>query len=549
MLAQLSIRDLVLIERVTLDFTSGLSVLTGETGAGKSILLDGLNLALGERADAGLVRKGATDAQVVAEFRLPAAHPALALLAENDIPVDEPGHVLLRRRLLADGGSRAFVNDIAISATLLRQLGQLLVEIHGQHDERGLLNPRGHMALLDSFAGHTDLLAEVAAAYANVKADALAYETAIARAEADAREVDWLQHAHAELQALAPQPGEEQQLADTRRRMQQGEKLGQALDQIDTLIAGSDGALAQLRQAARRLERIADEDPRLRDTLDALDEALVQGDRMETNLVQVRSGFDSSPERLEEIEARLFDLRAAARKHRTEVDALAQMAIDLEQRLALINDNGTELQKLQAAEQRALKLATEAATRLTIARRQAALRLDAAVATELPALKLDAARFRTRIDAASLGASGADQVQFEVATNAGSDFGPLIRIASGGELSRFTLALKVALAGSGAAETLVFDEIDRGVGGATASAIGARLARVAEQAQVLVVTHSPQVAAAGRQHFHIGKSSGRTAVVALDADGRRHEIARMLSGTHITEEAHAQAERLLAAPR
>ena len=549
MLAQLSIRDLVLIEQVTLELAGGLSVLTGETGAGKSILLDGLNLALGERADASLVRKGAAEAQVTAAFQVAPGHPALALLADNGLPADEPGHILLRRRLLADGGSRAFANDTPISATLLRQLGQLLVEIHGQHDERGLLNPRGHLALLDSFAGHHALLAEMAAAHAawqQADADLAAAEQ---RLDADERERDWLQHAVGELRALAPEAGEEQALAEARQRMQQGEKLGEALDQIEALVGGHDGALAQLRQAARRLERIADADEALQDMLDAIDQALVAGDRMEANLGHVRQRFQISPARLEEIETRLFDLRAAARKHRTDADSLAELAGELQQRLAAIDGRDQQLQQRAAAAQQAERRAREVAVRLGKARRAAALRLDSAVAAELPALKLEAARFRTRFEPAMLGALGADQAQFEVRTNAGSDFGPLIRIASGGELSRFTLALKVALAGSGSAGTLVFDEIDRGVGGATASAIGARLARLAGEAQVLVVTHSPQVAAAGSRHFHIGKSASRTTIRPLDAEGRRHELARMLSGAHITEEAHAQAERLLAAPR
>ncbi len=549
MLAELSIRDLVLIERVALELDGGLTVLTGETGAGKSILLDGLNLALGERADAAMVRKGEAEAQVAAEFRVGRDHPAFALLAEHGIPVDEPGAILVRRRLLADGGSRAFVNDTAISATLLRRLGQLLVEIHGQHDDRGLLNPRGHMALLDAFAGHADLVADMAAAHAGWKAATAAREAAETRLDADARERDWLRHAADELRTLVPQPGEEQQLAAARQHMQQGAKLGDALDRIEELLTGGDGALSQLRQAARRLERIADADADLQGTLDAVDEALVAGDRMEGNLANVRERFRISPERLEAIEARLFDLRAAARKHRTEADSLAALAEQLQQRLEALDGRDGQLRQLQAAERQAEQRVAAAAARLGESRRAAARRLDAAVAGELPALKLEGARFRTRIDAAPAGASGGDQVRFEVATNAGQDFGPLIRIASGGELSRFTLALKVALAGSGSAGTLVFDEIDRGVGGATASAIGSRLARLAETAQVLVVTHSPQVAAAGRRHLHIGKDGGRTTVAPLDPAGRTHEIARMLSGAHITEEAHAQAERLLAAPR
>ena len=536
----------MLIERVSLDLGTGLAVLTGETGAGKSILLDGLGLALGERADAAMVRSGAAQASATATFQLPDSHPALELAAENDIALDQPGELVLRRTLKADGGSRAHVNDVPVSATLLRQLGQLLVEVHGQHDERGLLNPRGHMALLDAFAGHGALLAEAAAAHAAWKAAATSRLEAEAHAERDARDRDWLAHAVSELSALKPQPGEEAELAEARSTMQKGARLAESLDAVDTLVSAADGALGQLRQAARRLERIADADPALQAALDGIDRALVEGDGVEAHLADVRARFTISPDALEAAETRLFELRAMARKHRVEVDALPALAEELSARLAAVDDAGTVLDRLRAAEAQARNVAEAVAARLTAARTAAAERLDAAVNTELPALKLEAARFRTAIAPAPLGEAGADQVQFEVATNAGTAFGPLTRIASGGELSRFILALKVALASTGTAGTLVFDEIDRGVGGATASAIGSRLARVAERAQVLVVTHSPQVAAAGAHHLRISKASGSTVVEPLDADARRDEIARMLSGAEVTAEARAQAEKLLA---
>jgi DNA repair protein RecN (Recombination protein N) len=546
LLVSLTIRDLVLIERVVLDLDSGLAVLTGETGAGKSILLDGLGLALGERADAAMVRKGAQQASATAAFQLAPNHAALALAADNDIACDTPGELVLRRTLKADGGSRAHVNDVPVSATLLRQLGQLLVEIHGQHDERGLLNPRGHMALLDAFAGHGALVAEAAVLHASWKMAAAATAEAEATAERDARDRDWLENAVEELSALKPQPGEEADLAEQRSAMQKGARLADSLDAVDTLVSSADGALGQLRQAARRLERIADADPALQAALDGIDRALVEGDGVEASLADVRARFRVSPDALEAAEARLFELRAMARKHRVEVDALAALADDLTARLAMVDGAGKGIDRLKAAEAAALAAARAVATRLTAARTAAALRLDSAVNTELPALKLEAARFRTAIEPAALGEAGADQVQFEIATNAGTAFGPLTRIASGGELSRFILALKVALASTGTAGTLVFDEIDRGVGGATASAIGARLARVAERAQVLVVTHSPQVAAAGRHHLRISKASGATSVEPLDAEARVDEIARMLSGAEVTSEARAQAEKLLA---
>jgi DNA repair protein RecN (Recombination protein N) len=546
LLVSLAIRDLVLIERVALDLGTGLAVLTGETGAGKSILLDGLGLALGERADAAMVRHGAPQASATATFQLGPDHPALVLAGENDIALDQPGELVLRRTLKADGGSRAHVNDVPVSATLLRQLGQLLVEVHGQHDERGLLNPRGHMALLDAFAGHAALLAEMADSHAAWKAAATATAEAQANAERDARDRDWLVHAVDELAALKPRPGEEAELAEARGTMQKGARLAESLDAIDTLVSAADGALGQLRQAARRLERIADADPALQAALDGIDRALVEGDGVEASLADVRARFTISPDALEAAEARLFELRAMARKHRVEVEALPALAAELAARLTAVDDAGAGLVRLRAAEAEARKAADHVAARLTAARLAAAERLDGAVATELPALKLDAARFRTAIDPAPLGETGADQVRFEVATNAGTAFGPLTRIASGGELSRFILALKVALASTGTAGTLVFDEIDRGVGGATASAIGARLARVAQGAQVLVVTHSPQVAAAGAHHLRISKASGSTVVEPLDSDARRDEIARMLSGAEVTAEARAQAEKLLA---
>jgi DNA repair protein RecN (Recombination protein N) len=548
LLVSLTIRDLVLIERIALDLDNGLAVLTGETGAGKSILLDGLGLALGERADAAMVRKGAVQASATASFQLAPGHAALLLAAANDISLDAPEALVLRRTLKADGGSRAYVNDVPVSATLLRQLGRLLVEIHGQHDERGLLNPRGHMALLDSFAGHAALVAEAAAAHAAWKSASEAVALAEAAAERDARDRDWLAHSVAELSALKPQPGEEAELAELRQTMQKGAKLSESLDAVDTLVSAADGALGQLRQAARRLERIADADSALQSALEGIDRALVEGDTVEACLADVRVRFRVSPDSLETAEARLFELRAMARKHRVEVDALPALADELAARLTAVDDAGQGLSRLRKAAASARADAEAVAARLTAARNAAAGLLDAAVNQELPALKLEAARFRTAIAPAPLGESGADQVQFEIATNAGTAFGPLTRIASGGELSRFILALKVALASTGTAGTLVFDEIDRGVGGATASAIGARLARVAEGAQVLVVTHSPQVAAAGAHHLRISKAGGSTVVEPLDADARRDEIARMLSGAEVTAEARAQADKLLAGP-
>ena len=549
MLRCLSIADLVLIDRAQIEVGPGLTVLTGETGAGKSILLDGLGLVLGDRADSGLVRKGAARAQVTAEFALAPGHPALALLDAQGIVPEEPGRLLLRRVVRADGGSRAFVDDQPVGAGLLRALGGLLVEVHGQHDDRGLLAPAGHRALLDGFAGLEAEAAAVAAAHARwQEAEAARAQAAgaLERAEADR---DWLTHAVGELRALAPVAGEEQALAETRARMKAGARLGEALAAVDALVSGSEGALAALRQAARRLERLAGDDALLAEALAAADRALAEGDVLESALAAARERLIVSPDALEAAEARLFDLRALARKHRVEVDALPALLGELESRLEALDAGAQALDAAteDAAAARAAYLG--AAEGLSAARRAAATRLDAAVQAELPALKLEAARFRTAIAPAEPGPGGIDCVGFEVSTNPGAPFGPLSRIASGGELSRFLLALKVALASRGSAGTMVFDEIDRGVGGATASAIGERLARVARDAQVLVVTHSPQVAAAGHAHLRIRKrmveGAAQTEVEMLDDAGRREEVARMLSGTEITAEARAQAARLL----
>ena len=553
MLTSLAIRDVVLIEALELDFGAGLGVLTGETGAGKSILLDALGLALGARADSGLVRQGAAQAVVTASFDTPHdGGPIASFLAENALEIDPGEPLIIRRIVKADGGSRGFVNDQPASAGLLRELAQYLVEVHGQHDDRGLLNPRGHRALLDAFGRcHAGLVAQAYRAWRDAE-DALA----VARAEIDAaaRDRDYLAHAVAELRQLAPEPGEEETLAERRRSMQRAEKIAEDMVALDDYLAGSDGGLARLRQAARVLERIADAHPALGEALAALDRAINEGALAEDQLAAARAALMFDPRALEEDEARLFDLRAMARKHRVQPDDLAQLAEDMAGRLATIEAGEEGLAQLdrRVAETRAAYEA--AADALSAERHAAATRLDAAVAGELAPLKLDAARFRTMIETLpdeQWGPGGKDRVEFEIATNPGAPFAPLTKIASGGELSRFILALKVSLAEEGGAATMIFDEIDRGVGGAVASAIGERLARLADRTQLLVVTHSPQVAARGGQHYFIAKSSDglvtRTGVSALDSAARREEIARMLSGATITDEARAQAERLLEA--
>jgi DNA repair protein RecN (Recombination protein N) len=548
-LTGLSIRDVVLIESLDLEFGPGLGVLTGETGAGKSILLDALGLALGSRADSGLVRTGQPQAAVGVSFDLPPGHAARALLDENGL-AGEPGEPIVVRRIVkSDGGSRAFVNDHSVSAGLLRELGGLLVEIHGQHDDRGLLNPRGHRALLDAY-GRVDTKA-VAAAWQDVREAEDRLAEARRTFEEAERDREWLAHAVEELQRLNPEPGEEEALASLRATMQAGARLGEELGTIETLLQGSEGGLARLRQAARRLDRIAGEHETLAETLAALDRAVIEAAEAEDALERAREALAFDPARLEQAETRLFEIRALARKHRVEPDALPALAGELAGRLAAIEAGGETLAGLQAALGAARRAYDEAAGLLSDARRAAAERLDGAVAAELAPLKLDMARFRTSVENSEPSAAGRDRVEFLVSTNPGAPFGPLVRIASGGELARFILALKVALAEQGGATTMIFDEIDRGVGGAVASAVGERLHRLAEAGQVLVVTHSPQVAARGARHLLIEKSHDglvtRTSVHTLDAARRREEIARMLSGAQITEEARAQASRLMEA--
>ena len=549
MLKQLAIRDIVLVERLELEFEPGLGVLTGETGAGKSILLDALGLALGARSDAGLVRDGAEAASVSAELVMPPGHAVHALLAEHGIE-PEPGEpLLLRRSLKADGGSRAFACGTAISAAVLRDIAALSVETHGQHDDRGLLNPKGHRTLLDAF-GKIDGAA-VAAAWGEVTR--LERELAEVRAEAAeaARDRDWLTHASAEIAALAPEPGEETRLSEERAAMQAGVKAGEALAGLDELLGGSAGALAQLRLAARRIERGATDHPLLAEALAALDRALIEACEGEDKIARAADALAFDPARLEAAEARLFEIRALARKHRVEADALAALGERMRGQLAAIEQSGERIAEIDAELIAAREAYSREAEALKERRRAAAANLDAAVAAELGPLKLDAARFRTAIAAAEPGPAGTDRVEFEVSTNPGAPFGPLTRIASGGELSRFILALKVALAEAGSAATMIFDEIDRGVGGAVASAVGERLARLARNSQVLVVTHSPQVAARAAHHYRIEKMHGpegtRTSVRRLSEAERREEIARMLSGAAVTDEARAQAAKLLEA--
>jgi DNA repair protein RecN (Recombination protein N) len=556
MLTRLAIRNVVLIEALELEFSGGLGVLTGETGAGKSILLDALGLVLGDRAESALVRAGEDKASVSASFEfsvLPA--PIRSALDNADITVEPGEPLILRRQVKADGGSKAFVNDQPVGAALLRELASGLVELHGQHDDRGLVNPRGHRALLDRFA-RADVDG-VAAAWRSWRASADALDLARSRIAQAAEDRDLLLAHLAELVTLAPQAGEEQQLAEARATMQKGERLSGDLAELQHLWAGSDSALAGLRSATRRLERIANEHPLLKEALDALDRAVIEAGEAEDKLARAAEALVHDPAALDSFETRLFDLRAAARKHGCTVDQLPEHMLAMRATLDGIDHDEAEIAGLELTTEAAGRDYRSKAESLSALRAQAAVRLDVGVAAELAPLKLDAARFRTALTPLGeerWGPQGIDAVEFLISTNPGAPFAPLNKIASGGELSRFILALKVALAEEGGAATIIFDEIDRGVGGAVASAIGERLARLASNGangagQLLAVTHSPQVAARGNAHYMIAKSSEgtvtRTSVALLDTDGRQEEIARMLSGAEITAEARAQADRLL----
>nr|WP_298928368.1 DNA repair protein RecN [uncultured Erythrobacter sp.] len=552
MLTRLSIRNIVLIEALDLDFSRGLGVLTGETGAGKSILLDALGLILGDRAETSLVRAGEPKASVTASFEF-AALPDLIADALDDADLDiEPGEpLIIRRQVKADGGSKAFINDQLTSVALLRELAAALVELHGQHDDRGLVNPRGHRALLDRYAG-TDLAGLEKRWRGWAKAEAQLSE---ARSEVEQAKADQdLLVAHlAELTELQPQAGEEVRLAGARSDMQKAEKLSGELEALRHIWEGSDSPLASLRVAARKLDRIAEQHPLLIEALAALDRAVIEAGEAEDKLETAANSLVHDPAALDDAETRLFELRAMARKHRCDVDHLPDLVRKMRGQLDAIEGGEAQLDALEVAAKEARAAYLTMAEKAHDKRVKAAKMLDKAVAAELAPLKLDAARFLTSVvtlPEEKWGAHGMDSAEFLIATNPGADFAPLAKIASGGELSRFILALKVALAEKGGAATIIFDEIDRGVGGAVASAIGERLARLASaEGQLLAVTHSPQVAARGGQHYLIAKASSgtvtKTSVVLLDDAQRQEEIARMLSGSEVTPEARAQADRLL----
>ena len=552
MLASLSIRDIVLIDRLDIDFGSGLAALTGETGAGKTILLDAFALALGARGDAALVREGAEHAQVIAAFDLGKGHPARRLLAANDLASED--ELIMRRVQFADGRTRAFVNDQPVSVQVLRALGAALVEVHGQHDERAFVEAATHRALLDAYGGNEETAAEVRRLWDDRRERQAAFEAHRADVERAQREAEWLRHAVEELSGLAPQNGEETTLAERRAAMMQAEKVAEDLRTTFDSVSGPQSPVPPLATAVRRLERRAAQAPALIEpAVKAIDAALTALEEARLHLEGALRVAEYDPRELERIEERLFALRAAARKYAVPVDELAALARRYEGDLTLIDAGAERLAVLEQEAQVAAARYRAAAEALSAARRAAAQKIDKAVNAELAPLKLERAQFTTDIESEAEGPDGLDRVEFWVRTNPGTRPGPMMKVASGGELARFLLALKVVLADRGSAPTLVFDEIDTGVGGATADAIGVRLARLAARVQVIAVTHAPQVAARADRHYLVSKDAlakGKrvaTRVAELENERRREEIARMLAGAEITAEARAAAERLIRA--
>jgi DNA repair protein RecN (Recombination protein N) len=550
MLAELSIKDVVLIERLDLSFESGLSVLTGETGAGKSILLDSLSLALGARGDGRLVRKGIKEGSVIAVFELPNSHRVHEMLKFNEIEVED--QLIIRRVQKSDGKTRAFINNTPVSASVLRQIGSYLVEIHGQHDDRAMLDASTHLSLLDAHGGLDAHLVLVSNAWGAWQRAAKKLAGLKAEVEEAQREADYLRSSCEELKILAPEPGEETELADRRQNMMKIEQVATDLSEANQTLSGNGSPVTVISNLARQLERKRQQVPELiGQTLDHLDEALTALYAAQNSLEVAYRETEFDPQDLENSEERLFALRAAARKYSVAVENLPDLAVRMADNLAMLEDGEDRLGALEKEvanlEAEYMRLATELSDKRSVAVEG----LTSSVMTELPALKLENAQFIVHHEKGVPTAKGIDQVEFWVQTNPGSNPGPMRKVASGGELSRFMLALKVALADRGSAPTLVFDEIDSGVGGAVADAIGQRLSRLSAGVQVLSVTHAPQVAARANQHYLISKSAGAgedrvsTDVRSLSSQTRLEEIARMLSGATITDEARAAAEQLM----
>lgn len=562
MLAELIIHDIVLIDELQLELGTGLNVLTGETGAGKSILLDSLGLATGARADKGLIRQGKPKGSVTALFEVPSSHAAIAFLQENDISCEQTGdksEVILRRLQNNDGRSRAYINDNPVGIALLRQVGDLLLEVHGQHDERGLLDASNHRKMLDEFGALEASVKDVEALFQSVQEAEKELADAI-KGFADARaQVDYYTHVLKELEDLAPEANEEEELAEKRSLMMHAEKIAEEVAKALGHFHGNQGVDSRVSSALRRLEGVSEKaSGRLDQAIEALSRALTEVDEARSALITTQNEISFDANELERVEERLFGLRAGARKHNVRVDDLPGLIQQFQQKLddaALGEERLDELEKTLAQAKAAYHAA---ASKLSIARHKAAAGLDKAVGAELPPLKLDKATFKTDIEVSEdPSPTGFDKVRFLIATNPGTAMGPLIEIASGGELARIVLALKVSLAARGTANALVFDEVDQGIGGAVADAVGERLSRLSETSQVLVVTHSPQIAAQADHHWRIEKGTQKsksskelettTRIKSLDQDPRREEIARMLSGAEITDEARAAADRLIAA--
>ena len=551
MLTRLSIRDVVLIDRLNLAFTKSLGVLTGETGAGKSILMDALGLALGARADSRLLRKGAERAQVTAEFELSPDHSVRRMLAEHDLPHDKT--LILRRVINADGRSRAYVNDELVSVGFLADLASDLVEIHGQHESQGLINATTHVVHLDAYANHKPLVAATESAWTALT-DAREAEARSRIALEDAkRDEELLRHGDTEIQFFAPEPGEDQSLTAERRFLSAGAKLSESLATAESGLTAETDVEAAINAALRVLERSRDNsDGCLDAAIAALERAAIESADALIEIKNAATALTSDPNRLAQVEERLFALRALSRKYDVAPDHLADHGAALARRLTTIDDSDAEFKRLSLASAEALASYDQAAAALSASRKKAAREFEAAMSKEFPPLKLEKAQFEVTLvplDKDDRGARGAERVQFQIAANPGTDPGPLNKVASGGELARVMLALRVVLAGDSSVPTLVFDEVDSGISGATSDAVGERLAHLGTRLQVLVVTHSPQVAARGDQHWRVEKQGDRkstsTTVEELAAPGRREEIARMLAGATVTDEARAAADKLL----
>ncbi len=554
MLSRLSVRDVVLIEKLDLDFAGGLCVFTGETGAGKSILLDSLALATGARSDAALVRRGCKQLSVTAEFSLPDGHEVFKVLDEHEIEHESGEPLVLRRIVTADGKSKAFVNDQSVSAGLLRKIGDLLIEIHGQFATHGLLNPATHKSVLDAYGGLQGRLDACRAAYKNWRAKAEERQKAEERLQKAKDEEDFLRHSVDELVQFAPQPGEDEELSQRRSLMMNSEKLIEGLNTArDALFDRSvDKSLRQAERALESLSRLIE--GRFEPIIEALDRAVTELNEAGNMLEEECRKVELDPREQEQVEERLFALRALARKHQTTPDELPGLLSEYQRQLASLDKGAEDLIRLTKEEESCRIAYEDAAKVLSAARKEAAKKLDAAVMKELPPLKLGKASFLSIVEElpqTEWNADGIDKVQFAATTNPGQPAGAINKIASGGELARFMLALKVNLAQAEGIPTLIFDEVDTGIGGATATAVGERLERLAgEDCQVLAITHSPQVASFGAHHFKVSKAedeTGRTltAVCELTGDARREEIARMLSGASITEASRAAADELL----